>query len=65
MNFITPERQAKLKELQTLTAEMDIPAQRRVFAKFFELNWFVRNLGIRNQNHPNFEKASALIKDLI
>ena len=46
-------------ELANLLSTMDIPVLRRE-----DLGWLSRNLGIRNQDHPNFAEAIALIQKL-
>jgi hypothetical protein len=46
-------------QLQELLKTMDIPLNR-----FGDLRWLARNIGINNSNHPNLDKAVALIKKL-
>jgi hypothetical protein len=47
------------EELQKLISEMEVPEARRA-----DLGWLARNLAIRNSEHPNFEKAKNLIREL-
>jgi len=46
-------------ELSPILDSMDIPETRKE-----DLGWLNRNLGIRNSNHPEYEKAMSLIKEL-
>lgn len=49
-----------LDQLRTLTAGMDLPDFRKDDPK-----WLAKHMGARNSNHPNFSKASELIKELM
>ena len=44
--------------LKTLLDKMDVPQQRKT-----DFPWLLRNLAIRNSNHPNFQEAINLIKE--
>ena len=44
-------------ELQQLLERMDVPTLRRN-----DMGWLTRNLGIRNSEHPDFNRAIELIK---
>lgn len=46
-----------MKEIQDIVSEMDVPSERRS-----DLNWLIRNLGIRNSTHAKFETVMKLIK---
>lgn len=48
-----------LTQLRELTAGMDLPQFRREDPK-----WLLKNLGVRNADHPNFSKAAELAKEL-
>lgn len=50
----------RLKEILTT---MDIPENRREI-NFGNLSWMIRNLAIRNGNHPDFEEARDLVRKL-
>lgn len=47
------------EELENILMHMDIPKLR-----IKDLNWLNRNLAINNSNHPDFEKAINLIKQI-
>jgi hypothetical protein len=48
----------------TLPSDMDIPQIRRDTTKPENVRWLLRNLGVRNQNHPRFELVSLILKKL-
>jgi len=48
------------KELNELLDKMDIPDNRRN-----DIPWLSRNLGIRNSNHPDYSRASNIIKAIM
>ena len=50
----------KLTTLQTYLKRMDVPVQR-----FYDLPWLCRNLGIKNSNHVDYDKAIDIIHELI
>jgi len=45
--------------LEQILNTMDIPESRKQ-----DFNWLIRNLGIRNINHPDLREALELIKNL-
>lgn len=45
-------------ELKNTLDKMDVPEARKT-----DFGWLLRNLGIRNSNHPDFEKAIGLIRE--
>ena len=49
-----------IQKFDELVSTMDIPQER-----LHDWNWLIRNLGIRNSNHPNFQEAKQMIKDEI
>ena len=53
------ETTALLERLEELTKKMDVPVFRR--RKPF---WLLRNLSIRNKDHPNFPEAVDIAKIL-
>ncbi len=53
---LTPEK----RRLNELLETMDVPKSR-----FADLRWLTRNLGIRNEKHPNFLEARRLIVDAL
>lgn len=44
-------------KLEKLLATMDVPVSR-----INDMRWLLRNLAIRNSEHPNFAEAIKLIK---
>ena len=48
------------KELNEILDQMDIPDSRK-----HDISWLVRNLGIRNSNHPACNKAMLIIKSIL
>lgn len=49
----------KLDQLEKLTENMDVPLFRRR-----NVRWLLKNLAIRNRNHPDFQKSLEIIKEL-
>lgn len=47
----------KIDRLAEILASMDVPEARKQ-----DWRWLLRNLGIRNANHPDFNDAIILIK---
>jgi hypothetical protein len=48
-----------LVELESLTSKMDVPVFRRR-----SVLWLNKNLAKKNQNHPNFKEAQAIVDRL-
>ena len=48
----------------TLPSDMTIPEIRRDTTKPENGRWLLRNLGIQNQDHPNFEMVVLILKKL-
>lgn len=53
------EKEKLVIELESLTKGMDVPVRRGR-----DFKWLLRNLAIRNIEHPDFKKALALSKRL-
>ena len=49
-----------LDQLHSLTKGMDVPSHMRRKPK-----WLVSKMGKRNPDHPNFEEALSLAKELV
>lgn len=49
-----------ITKFDSLTADMDIPEQRK-----HDWHWLRRNMGVRNSNHENFEQANSLLRIII
>jgi len=45
------------ERLKEILETMDIPVQR-----LSDRGWLMRNLAIRNQDHPDFDEAMSLIR---
>jgi hypothetical protein len=56
---MSEEVEKKLKELEELVENMDVPSFRCRSVK-----WLSQNLGVRNSGHPDFEQAMKLVTDL-
>jgi len=50
----------KLDQIEIITTKMDIPILRRRDAR-----WLIRNVGVRNLDHPDFLKLIDLLKQAI
>ena len=48
----------------TLPMDMNITKIRRDTTNPENVRWLLRNLGIQNQDHPRFEMAIAILKNL-
>lgn len=51
-------------ELREILDTMEVPDMRK-YLYYENLQWLVRNLGIKNGNHEKFTRAMILIKELI
>jgi hypothetical protein len=49
----------RLTELNNILNTMDIPQQRRL-----DFGWLRRNLGIRNSENPDFNRAMLIIMEI-
>ncbi len=54
------EKEILLKQLSKLISPMDVPSFRRE-----NPFWLSRNLGFRNSQHKNYEKAMEVIAQLL
>jgi hypothetical protein len=50
----------KLDQIEIITTKMDIPILRRR-----DVRWLIRNVGVRNSDHPDFLKLIDLLKQAI
>jgi hypothetical protein len=48
--------------LEDIMNTMDLPRQRIVPATIQNAKWLIRNMGIRNSEHPNFEFAMTILE---
>ncbi len=44
---------------------MDIPQSRRDVSNPSNVRWLMRNLGVNNSRHPNFNEAIAQLKQIL
>jgi hypothetical protein len=49
-----------LDQLNELMAGMDLPSYRKEDPK-----WLLKNLAVRNSEHPNFSKAKEMLRSLV
>jgi len=50
--------------LGTILAQMDVPEQRKTLDTG-NLRWLSRNLAIKNKDHPMFQVAQTLLRDIL
>lgn len=50
------------EELKALLLTMNVPVKR---IEMGDVRWFSRNLAAQNSSHPNFERATILIRDAL
>jgi hypothetical protein len=43
---------------------MDVPETRKDISKPENVNWLLRNLGVRNSHHPRYQETMAQLKRL-
>ena len=48
----------------TLPKDMDIPIRRRDVTELDNVRWLLRNLGVRNGDHPQFTMSIEILKNL-
>lgn len=52
-------KEKEFEELRLILSSMNIPNMRFVN---MDIQWFLRNLGVMNYNHPDFNRAIELLK---
>ncbi len=55
----------KQSALATLLEQMQVPAMRKDTTKTANVRWLLRNLAVKNKNHPMFEVTFDLCKWLL
>jgi hypothetical protein len=45
--------------------DMDVPAMRRIISRLENVRWLVRNLPIKNREHPQFEETMAVLQGIL
>lgn len=58
--FTRDDPSGQLTILHEILDSMDIPEQRKK-----DFYWLLRNLSIRNSEHPKYEEAISLLKKLV
>ena len=58
-------RRASERELTSLLGEMDVPDMRRDVSKPDNVAWLLRNLRVRNDDHPRIDEAMSMLKALM
>tara|TARA_B100000029_G_scaffold470049_1_gene508549 strand:+ start:2061 stop:2264 length:204 start_codon:yes stop_codon:yes gene_type:complete len=53
------------EQLAEILKEMDLPVMRTNLNSFSNLRWLMRNIGVRNREHPRFKEATGLIRNLV
>ena len=51
--------------MDKLPIDMDLPTSRTDLSKMDNLRWLVRNMGVRNSDHPQFHSELRRILTLI
>lgn len=52
-----------MKTLQELLEPMDLPIERKKVRDIGDVGWLLRNMGIRNKDHPNHDAALHMLKE--
>lgn len=52
-------------KLEKLVSDMDLPFYRKTIKSHDGLRWLVRNIGIRNLKHKNYESACEVLSQLL
>lgn len=56
---------SKLHILEELVDLMHLPPRRKNIRNNNDLRWLARNIGVYNQEHPNYPAAISLLKELL
>jgi len=54
-----------MKTLLELLRRMDLPDHRKENDTIHNVRWLARNLGVRNEDHPNFDRTMEVIKRIL
>ena len=66
MDDITHNKSATgLRITRTIPLDMDVPAMRRDVSDRSNVQWLLRNLAVRNSEHPQFEAVQKKLKSLM
>jgi hypothetical protein len=57
--------QEKIENIKKLLKPMALPERRKDVKNRDNIRWLLRNLGVRNKEHPNFEPVVALLKEVV
>jgi hypothetical protein len=65
-NKMDPEtKQRKQSALKTLLRQLDVPAMRMDVTNVGNLRWLMRNLAVRNNEHPMLDTIFTMIRELL
>ena len=59
------DRRKKSAELRAILATMEVPSFRIQQMSEANLRWISRNIAVKNADHEGFEKATALISEIL
>ena len=48
--------------MKQIPKDMDVPESRRDISQMSNVAWLLRNLGVRNQDHPDFDETISMLK---
>ncbi len=54
-----------LRITRVIPLDMDVPAMRRDVSTRSNVQWLLRNLAVRNSEHPQFEAVQKKLKSLM
>lgn len=53
--------QHRVIQFDKITSDMDLPESRRDLT-VYNVQWLLRNIGLRNNNHPKLNEALAMLQ---
>ena len=62
---MSPIKYFEKENAMELPEDMDIPLSRKDISNISNVAWLLRNLGIRNQGHPEFEEVIKFLITLM
>ena len=54
-----------MKSLNKILASFDLPQHRKNKKTLHNLKWLLRNIDVKNSEHPKIEEAKTLIMEMI
>ena len=52
----------KVSKMESIPESMHVPQMRRDISKGQNVTWLLRNLGVNNRTHPEFEETICMLK---